>query len=614
MVRTTRPIVGLVLIAGALVGCDDSSGRPTAANDQLWRLAPEGARGGIVVSPYAIGMLEDATVAARAFITRGKGELASIDAQVTQLLAPLGGRDIKLAELGLTRDRGAALFFGEDGKLIVVVLPVRDRAAFVARAHGTAAASPESSDQVGDARCRMIQANYVCARGEDLFAKLGKAKLAAQLAKVNARGDIEVVLDVALGDSRSTIAAIGQLERGTLVMRGVMTSPPAALVGSLAGSYKPRTTIGASSGFAVIDARPMLKDAPPLPLADGVTIADVTSSLGGPLTLNIPAGDLVFDIEQPLINPGPITKLLAACGNSPLIARFGGKLIDGVCRITIPEAAIELDAWVDGTTLRLGRKRGAPEGKPLPTSPIARELATGTWSFVMWGRGSMFADSGRPEAPATSEIDPTLLGPARVTSVLNEAGLAVRSEPTKDGTIVRFVAIGRTVFANPTKIIDAVSGLTVADAMGNRAHRAAKPIADDNPGSLFAYDVAAGQAGLTLATYLVGALSQIIVPLVMPQRPASAPQPPGGARTRAAATQYATAVYPQYLKQYPDKTCPTMRELAAFVSPDAVTDDEWGNPLVVKCGKDLPEGVTGIVVVSAGPDGVAGNDDDIIGR
>jgi hypothetical protein len=41
------------------------------------------------------------------------------------------------------------------------------------------------------------------------------------------------------------------------------------------------------------------------------------------------------------------------------------------------------------------------------------------------------------------------------------------------------------------------------------------------------------------------------------------------------------------------------------------TDDAWGNPIELLCGANLPPGAHHIALVSAGPDGKEGTDDDL---
>ncbi|MEO8700525.1 MAG: hypothetical protein ABI867_10800, partial [Kofleriaceae bacterium] len=96
-----------------------------------------------------------------------------------------------------------------------------------------------------------------------------------------------------------------------------------------------------------------------------------------------------------------------------------------------------------------------------------------------------------------------------------------------------------------------------------------------------------------------------------PEQTPDAEAPVPASRTQLIVSKYVSDVYPVWLTKNPTKPCPTIAELAAFVSPDAVTTDEWEKPLVVLCGKDLPTGAKGIAIISVGPDGKLGTPDDL---
>jgi hypothetical protein len=606
-------VAALVILAS----CDDSpTRRPTTANDLLWRVAPEDARGGIVISPYAVGMIEDATLVARDFLAKAGPELQPLQQYAAGLIEQLrAGGDARLADLGLARNKGAALFFGPDGKLATVVLPIADRDAFVARANGTRAATADGVDQIGDGACKVVGPHYACARSEALLATLGKGRLVEQLPKLRARGDIEVIAALpGDGTTHTTLLAAAELERGAFVIRGLVLQPQPGWVAALGEAQRPKTAIGRSAGFGVIDLRPLAANVPPLPLTEEVTLIDVVGSLAGPLSLTVPAGVMTIELEQPLSDPAPIAKVLARCGDVPALAPWAARIEDGTCTITIREAGLDLALWVEGSTLRVG-KRGvdvAAQATPVPMPPAALEMATGTWSLAMWGRGSMFAPTERPGMPDLDRIDPGQLAPIRAMSLVNELGFAVK----RDGDALRFLVTGRTAFANPRELVAKLVDLTARDALANTASAKAGPIADAHRASPFAHDHASGQAGLLVATYLIAAGSSFLAPLFadadadadaeVPTTPVEAP--PEGWLTQRRVEQYATAVYPEWRRQNPKAPCPTMPELASFVGPDAAAVDEWGRPLTARC-----DAKGNITVTSPGVDGTAGTDDDIQG-
>jgi hypothetical protein len=365
---------------------------------------------------------------------------------------------------------------------------------------------------------------------------------------------------------------------------------------------------------------------PPIPLVDGVTIVDVVKSVAGPSTVSVPAGQTYLDIETPLSDAGPVTKVLAKCEDVTALKELGIKRVNGTCQIHTEEPALDLDLWVDGTTLHVGHKGTPLDGASVPMRPAALEIATGQWGFAIWGRGTEFAPQAKTTPNDVTGFNPMNALPLRLLGVLNELGVAAKQETLKEGPAIRFLVTIRTAFANPAAIADQLAAITGMDVLANTATAKAKPIAEANAGSLYAGDFAAGQHGMLLPTKFLQIVLQVGIPAILATRagaqpPAETPVAPGqtpdaeqpapASRTQLIVSKYASDVYPAYLQANPDKPCPTMKELAGFVSPDAVTDDEWGKPIVVLCGKELPAGAKGIALVSGGPDGKVGTADDL---
>src|SRR5450432_2304176 len=133
-----------ILIIVAVVACkkdtgggDSHRGEPasTAEADALWKLAPEGAIVGVVVSPRAMQMTEHAWQDIHTFIATSP-ELEPVAAELEQALRTLpSGPDVSLASFGLSAQKGAAIFFTgpNDG---IVVVPLGDRDKFLAAVHG----------------------------------------------------------------------------------------------------------------------------------------------------------------------------------------------------------------------------------------------------------------------------------------------------------------------------------------------------------------------------------------------------------------------------------------------------------------------------------------------
>ncbi|MEO8698889.1 MAG: hypothetical protein ABI867_02565, partial [Kofleriaceae bacterium] len=505
-----------VALAALATSCDDGppAGRPTISQDQLWGLAPEGAGGGIVASPHAIGMIEDGVLSLRSFMEKAGLEMDQLEEQIDGVLAPFGGHKATLAEMGLTRTKPGALFIAPDG--MVAVLPIADRDAFLAKANGTKSPTVDGIDKIGNASCKLFGPHYVCAQTEALLGKVGKGTLKAEVAKAKSRGDIEIVgtrLPLG-GKAKATFVATVQLERGELVMRGLLINPPAESLKWLETSVRPRTQIGRSAGLAVVDPRAMFANTPPVPLVEGVTIVDVVKTFAGPATITIPAGEANLDAEIPLTDPAPATKVLAKCDVTGL-KDLGAKLVDGVCRIRIEQATLDLDLWVDGNTLHVGHKGKELGGKSVPMRPLALEVATGQWGFVIWGRGSSFAPQAKTTPNDVTGINPVQAMPLRVMSAVDEIGFAAKKETLPEGDAIRFVLDLRTSFANPATVIDKLVTISAMDILANTASGKAKPIADAHPGTLYAADFTAGQHGLLLPTKLVDIALQVGIPALM---------------------------------------------------------------------------------------------------
>ena len=607
----------LACLAIACVSCDDApAGRPTAASDAMWKLAPEGTHRAIVLSPYGLAMLEKGFTSLLDYLGKAGPELAPIEGQLNELLAQVGGKQFKLAELGLTPTKGAAMFVTHEG--MVAVLPIADRKTFLDKVKGTQAATPDGVDQIDKVRCKMIGQLYTCASTDALLGKLGKSSIKDRFASVRARGDIELVAtELPLeGPSmpRSSLAAAIEVEAGAWVVRGMLAKPPATMASKLEKSSKPRTASGASSGFVMIDIRTVIEPTDDK-VVEGITQADIVNSVSGPLTLDVPAGTPIFDIQIPLSNPAPLTTVVSKCGEIEALAGIA-KFANGVCTLDLQQLNTVLDMWVDGNVLHLGKKAGATTTTKLPMTKAAREIATGTWGMAFWGRGTMFAPTGKPPTEVP-QIHPLLAIQLRLLSALDEIGFGVK----KDGEALRFLLTMRTTFADPKQVVDALAAITALDIASNKAETKAKPIVDANPRSHFATDYAAGQHGILIPAQLLSTGVSAIVPALLSylrgnEQPQVAEEPKiePGQITKMRVQGYATHAFAMWKEKNPTKQCPaSMEELGKAVSDDAALDDEWGNKLVLKCGANLPAAAKGqpIAIESWGFDGKVDTDDDI---
>jgi hypothetical protein len=509
-----RIFVAAAAIA-ALAGCSKKSEPPqpgsrgpesTADADALWALAPAGARGGLVASPRAVTMAEHAVADLRAMLT-GAADLAEWRQSLEELLATeVGISSASLAELGLTGAKGLALFLVRDG--MVAILPVADRAAFLARANGSAGGGV---DRIGGYACKEVRGVYACATAEPLLDTLGKGDLAARLAPIHARGDLELVgLELPLGGTApGELTAVVQLERGAAVIRGALRGVAPALAARFVGAYTPRAD-QRTAGFALADLPALVGTAPETPFG-GTTLAAVARSLRGALTIAVPAGHLAIDARQGLSDPAPMRALVDSCPALTESLGIAATVDAGTCHMTLPIGDLRLDAWVETDALRIGQ-RGAPlTGAPVPMTPMGAELARGPWAHAFWGRGTLLHGSSLPVAPPGAQLSPASIISLRSLSLLSELGAGVR----RDGDALVFVATARTVFANPDDIVAKLLAITAEDIAAGRAGPAAKQIADAAPAAPFAADDAAGEGGLIIPTTMLNAAMKLVVPALL---------------------------------------------------------------------------------------------------
>lgn len=507
-----------VWLAGLLVvcGCKHEGNAPTtpapasgADLDALWRLAPEGASVGFVVSPRGVAMVERAAAAIQALLAAAP-ELAPARNALSQALTQgLGSSNLALAELGLTATKGFALFGGDphhDDAMFV--FPVADRARFLARVHGQRA---DDHDVIGNLRCKPVGERYICLERDQQFDRIGRGSLEATRRTAGARGDIELVTRGFPDPDSPTVALAAQLDRGALIVRGTVGGLPRSVTQWIGSPGAPRADPATMAGFGVIDLAPYAGLAPAEPVAPGVTVRDLARSISGPVTFDNAAGSDGFHIRIPLRDPAPAQALLQHC--PALLGPLGATFNAGACHVAIPAFRMELDGRVEGNELRIGSRAPARRVAITP-SPLATELAAGRWSFALYGRGSLLAITS---APAMHEILRRMLGEFPDAAALfrtlpwfSEVGFGAQ----KDGDAVHVIVGVRTAWANPDAVVQKLAAITAAQIRSGEAGVVARSIAHDAPDSPFAQDVKAGAGGM-LAVLPIGVIPAIAVPAFM---------------------------------------------------------------------------------------------------
>ena len=286
------------------------------------------------------------------------------------------------------------------------------------------------------------------------------------------------------------------------------------------------------------------------------------------------------------------------------------KQVPGACRIRLQGTnALELDGWVDNTTLRFGAKRGPqPAGKPGALTQVGRELASGTWSAVLWGRGTMLNLEG--VTPASGDVDPNIAVGIHMLSLLNELGAALKVDA--DG--MRFRGYIRTAWANPPELAKKLVAVSGSDIVTGKATEANKQLAAASPTTPFAADFAAGQGGLMIPAATIGLASSVVLPLVMSatglgEQEQERQKVDNPALASLLVHAYVEEAFPRWQSEHPNQKCPaTLVEVAKYFANEIdvpVLADPWGHPLEMKCDD------TGFKVFSIGPDGKADTEDDV---
>lgn len=573
-------------LALALLAACHKSPPAGADADALWDLAPDGTELGIVATPRALTLASHALDTARQLTAMA--DFAPLKDNVDEVLTGLFGKpDATLADAGLATDKGFAMFVTKDG--VIGTIPVADREKFIALKHGT---KGSAADTINGATCKTLKGLYVCATSDAMFDRLGKAPLRGKPQLAGARGDIEVYAPGfdALG-TPGDLAVIAQLSPGQVELRGRWAGTLGGSLAPYVGLAAPKVDPAGASGFAAINLAPALKGLPAEPIAGGVTFEQLATALKGPITASCPAGTTDLQLHIALADPAPVKTLVEHCDELPVDPRPTTK--DGTCRLELPALSLgQVDVWVEGNELRVAQHRGAaPAGQPAALTAFGRELATGDWTAVFWGRGTMLNNTGTQPA----DIDDTAAASTHALALVSELGAGIKL----DATGIQLRALVRTVWANPAGLGDKLAAIPASETLHGGS--AAKMLATS--GTPFAADFAAGQGGLMIPAAVVGFGAAIGVPMVVRMT---------ASKTDAAVhlvAAYAYEAFPQWAAAHPDKECPdSIDELAQYASVPPV--DPWGHKLVMQCGAAMPPAAKGIAIHSLGPDGADGTADD----
>ena len=458
----------------------------TEAADALWALAPADSTAGVIVTGRGLVLLDRARAAILAAV-HGTPD-AEVGARLDEAAIELLGTADAPARAGIALDRGLAAFDTPRGW--VVVLPVVDRARYVAATGGTRAGA---LDRVRGRTCGPVGDRYACGPDAAAPPALGGGHLGRAAGVDGRRGELELVYPVPPQEfivPSGPASVVATIVRGELVtharLPGAIQPPLDRWIGL------PRATIDLDhvAGFVIVPTGgiPFV----PRPLVKGVTFADLVGSFAGPLVATAPAGTSYLEVRARLRDPAPFQRLIAACAelsraSIPAVAR------PGACRIgPVPGLDLTGDIWVEGSELRAAADKGAtPTGAAIPPTATGRELAGYTAAF--WGRGSGFRFAGM------------VPGLAPGFPLVSELGLGIRFDA--DG--LRALIAIRTIHANSPA---ATAELEAGIPSGADGAKLAADVARRHPSDPVATDAAAGPLGLSLPVQSFGIIAAIAIP------------------------------------------------------------------------------------------------------
>lgn len=566
MSRSTLPIATALVagLAATAAGCHATgpaaavgpssappAGRGAAPRTApLWTLAPPRLEFGIVARPGALRSVQrgiEIVLSSLEREPRTRAIAAGLRAQLRH-----GAVDFldpgSLARVGIDIDHPMAAF-ATQGDGLLVVLPVKDRGAFVTAAGGTRRGAVDWFD---DGYCRVVGAHYLCA---DRLGALNRA--ATRLAHAPAHAPPAWSRELAGDDlqiyaSASALKSSGQ-PLGGIQLRGARAGLrfepdavslhlriPASFPPTLLPPVNAVSPLGrelareAPSGFVLLQAGRMrdalhraTRGATPLP--GGPSLSDLIDAWTGDLALYAPPADArVLVAVARLANRAPFQRLLGAC------AAGAGGAVPGLritargdhCLMTMDTAALakgalilgrqiatiaSLEVWTTPRALRAelrGHRQPPPRirrpsapATPAPLPRFAAALLARPWALAAWGRGSLLW---------VPLVEYGIIGPGKVIPRagaqvitgcwlllhLTRLGLGVQVDPRGFEIVAR---VG-TLWHGPASLVEAfdkrLSALLAGDA---GAFDDIDSILARTPDAQVASDLRVGASGLTLA-------------------------------------------------------------------------------------------------------------------
>lgn len=126
-----------------------------------------------------------------------------------------------------------------------------------------------------------------------------------------------------------------------------------------------------------------------------------------------------------------------------------------------------------------------------------------------------------------------------------------------------------------------------------------------------ARNAARSQAGMTLLEIMIVlAIIAVVMGFLVGPRVMRMFQESKVDTTTMLVKQIANQAYPEWTMATSEQCPSSLKDLEKYRNSKS-TKDGWGNELIMLCGDNAPEGAMGIAILSKGPDGKQGSEDDI---
>src|SRR4051812_27121640 len=271
---------GLVVVALA-AGCKRKHvAKPAddrAEVEALWKLAPDRAQLGIVISPRAIVMAGHAWGDLMKIWDSMPETAVKMPAIRKKLVDAFGTTEFSPEVIGWSSQKGLAAFRTLDGKTFMV-FPVGDEAKW----------KPFLAKIEEPLTCQTTHGVYACSDDPTVFAQIGTGSLNADFA--GAPGDIELAMvDIPSGPhNKINIAVAAALSPGGWTTHGAISNIPPDILAALGDVSTPRIDGDKTTGFMLAHVKQALASRSTNPLAASIDDPVTLTSTSAGIDLRVP--------------------------------------------------------------------------------------------------------------------------------------------------------------------------------------------------------------------------------------------------------------------------------------------------------------------------------------